>query len=263
MNIDLILNFPVWAVFIFTFFIALLAFEGGVYLGKKHRLLYEQEDRSPIGSTIAATLGLLAFLLAFTFGFAASKFDNRRELVIDEANAIGTTYLRAGYLDNPYKMQVRDLLKEYISIRITAVKPEKLEQGIKKSEELQDQLWQQAVAVARTNPNSVVTGLFIQSLNEVIDLHAKRVNIGVRIRIPMIIWGTLYFITVLTIASLGYQFGLMRTQFIGINMLLILIFSTVITLIVDLDRPQEGFITTSQQSLIDLLDKFNESKLKQ
>lgn len=260
MIFDLFTNLPLWGVFVFTFLSVLLAFEGGILLGKRHRPISEKEDRSPIGSIVAAMLGLLALLLAFAFSIAASKFDDRRALILDEANAIGTTYLRAGYLPQPYKTQIRSLLKEYTSIRIEALKPGMLAQGLKHSEELQEQLWQQAEIIAGENPHSFIVGMFIQSLNEVIDLHAKRVSIGIRIRIPLIIWGTLYLVTILAIGSLGYQFGITHTRYRGIVILLVATFSIVITLIADLDRPQEGFIKVSQQSLIDLQDKFNQTK---
>lgn len=258
--INLFLNIPLWGIFFITFLVVLISFEIGVLLGKKHRQVSEKEDRSPIGSIVAATLGLLAFLLAFTFGIAAARFDDRRELVLDEANAIGTTYLRAGYLANPYKSEIRSMLKNYVSIRLDAITFQQLEQGAKKSEELQDQLWNQAVAVAEQNPNSIVVGLFISSLNEVIDLHTKRVNVGMRFRIPLIVWSALYFITLLAMSSLGYQLGLTQTRYTGITLLLIITFSSVISLIADLDRPQEGFIRVSQQPLIDLMDKFSKGK---
>lgn len=99
-------NMPIWLCFLISFAIIWLAFEGGIYLGKKHRLSSTAEDRSPIGSTVPAALGLLVFLLAFTFGIAASKFDERRTLIVKEANAIGTTYLRAGYLNKPYRTKI-------------------------------------------------------------------------------------------------------------------------------------------------------------
>jgi hypothetical protein len=248
---------PLLAIFVFTFLALFLAFEGGLFLGKRHRLAADQNDRAPIGSIVAATLGLLAFLLAFTFGITASKFDERRTLVIEEANAIGTTYLRAGYLPEPYQTEIRKLLTEYVPIRLEAIKPGKLADGIKRSEELQDLLWLQAVAIAEKNPDSVVAGLFISSLNELIDLHTKRVNIGVYFRLPLIIWSVLFFVTVLAIGSVGYQIGLSHARYLGITSLLILTFSSVFVLIVDLDRPQEGFIQVSQQSLIDLMDKFS------
>lgn len=241
---------------IFTFTLLFFSFEGGLFLGKKHRLISEPKDRSPIGSIVAATLGLLAFLLAFTFGISASKFEERRMLVIDEANAIKTTYLRAGYLPEPYRIEIRNLLKEYVSLRLEALNSENIEQGVKESENLQDRLWLQAVAVAEKNPNSEVVALFIESLNEVIEMHTKRVNLGIYIRIPLIIWIALFFVTILAIGSVGYQIGLINAHYLGISLLLILTFSSVIVLIADLDRPQEGFIKVSQQSLIDLINKF-------
>ncbi len=256
MNENLFVEFPLWGMFALTLVMVLVAFNVGVFLGEKHRLLAEKEDRSPISSIVAATLGLLAFLLAFTFGLAANKFDERRALVVDEANAIGTTYLRAGYLPDPYQTQVHNLLKAYVSVRLGALETGSLTEGVNQSEALQDALWQQATAIANAYPNSVAIGLFIQSLNEVIDLHAKRVNVGMRIRIPSIIWGALYFVTALAIGSLGYQFGLTHVRYMGITLLLILTFSTVILLIIDLDRPQEGMIRVSQQALMDLREKW-------
>ncbi len=250
-------DIPLWELFIATFAVTFLVFEGGVLLGQKHRQLSEQEDRSPIGSIVAATLGLLAFLLAFTFGIAAAKFEERRALVLEEANAIETTYLRAAYLEDPYSTRIQNLLKEYVSNRLDALKPGQLAQGLQHSQELQDQLWSEATILAKKHPDSVVAGLFIQSLNNVIDLHSKRLNVGLYIRIPFIIWGSLYFVLLLAIISLGYQFGLSHTRFRAITMLIILTFTSVILLIADLDRPQEGFIKVSQQALIDLQNKFN------
>lgn len=249
-----------YAILIVTFIILLCAFEGGVFLGKKHRFETDQDDRAPIGSIVGATLGLLAFLLAFTFGIAASKFEERRMLVIDEANAIGTTYLRAAYLPDPYRAEVKRILSEYVSTRLDALNPQKLVQDIKKSEALQDQLWDQVVAVAEKAPDSVIVGLFIKSVNEVIDLHTKRLNIGVYFRLPTVIWIVLYFVTILAIGSVGYQIGLFNARYMGITFLLILTFSSVMVLIVDLDRPQEGFMRVSQQALIDLRDKFSQIK---
>lgn len=256
---NLLVSLPLWGIFVFTFIWIWLAFTSGEILGKWHRMA-EKEDRSPVGSIVGAMLGLLAFLLAFSFGLAASRFDERRVLVIDEANAIGTTYLRAGYLADPYRRQIRDLLKEYVFVRLEALKPGKLEQGVKRSEELQDRLWQQAVVVAEKNLDSDLIGLFVQSLNEVIDLHAKRVNIGIRFRLPFIVWGMLYAVTFLSIGIVGYQFGLAHTRYTGMPILLTLTFASVILLIADLDRPQEGLIKVSQQSLVDLMDKFNANK---
>lgn len=252
-------DLSLFAFLILTFIVLVLAFEGGVLLGKKHRAISEPKDRSPIGTIVAATLGLLAFILAFTFGIAAAKFDERRMLVIDEANAIRTTYLRAEYLPDPYSIEIRNLLKDYVSSRLETVNSEKIEQGVKRAEELQDQLWKHTVALAEKNPNSEVVALFIESLNETIEMHAKRVNLGLYVRIPPIIWLALFFVTILAIGSVGYQIGLIQAHYLGISVLLILTFASVIALIADLDRPQEGFIQVSQRSLSDLIKKWDQA----
>lgn len=256
---NLFLAIPIWVIFILTFLIAFFAFKGGVFLGSQYKQNIEQ-DRLSIHSIVAAALGLLALLLAFTFGFATSKFDERKNLIVNEANAIRTTYLRANYLAEPYRKNLKSLLEKYVAIRLYSIKPGKLIEGLRKSEELQDELWKQAVAVEEKNPNSVAVGLFIQSLNEIINLHTDRVNLGVQIRIPTVIWAVLYFITILAFGCVGYQIGISQIQYRTVVFMLILTFTSAITLIVDIDRPQEGLIQVSQQSLIDLMEKFNVSQ---
>jgi hypothetical protein len=243
---------PLWGVFLITVAAILLAIECGFRLGQFRRQRSELEDKPPVGEMVGATLGLLAFMLAFTFGMAASRFEVRRGLVIDEANAIGTTYLRAGLLPEPYRGEVRRLLGEYVNVRLEAIRPGKLREGISRSEKLQSQLWSQAAAVGEKNPASIVVGLFIGSLNEVIDLHAKRLALDVRNRIPTPIWAALYFMAVLGTAAMGYHAGLAGSGRSLAIVALVLAFSAVITLIADLDRPQAGLLRVSQQTMIDL-----------
>ncbi len=89
---------PVWGLFGATVVVVLLAIEGGHRLGQFRRRRSEEEKEAPVVGIVGATLGLLGFVLAFTFGLAASRFNDRRQIVVEEANAIGTTYLRAGLL---------------------------------------------------------------------------------------------------------------------------------------------------------------------
>src|ERR1700752_2385344 len=102
---------PLWALFIAILIIVLLSVECGYRLGKFRRSRTEQEKEAPVGTMVGATLGLLAFILAFTFGLAAARFDTRRQVLLDEANAIGTTYLRAGMLPDRGQ-QMRALLRD-------------------------------------------------------------------------------------------------------------------------------------------------------
>ena len=241
---------PLWGAFLAIVLLVLLSVEGGYRLGK-YRSSRSAEKVEPVGAMVGATLGLLAFMLAFTFGLAAERFNTRRMAVLDEANAIGTTYLRAGMLPDR-RGEIRTLLREYVDTRLEAVRSGNVAEGIRRSEEIQNELWAHATAIGERHPTSIVVGLFVQSLNEVIDLHAVRVTVGVRNRIPAAIWLALFAVAVLSLASMGYYAGLSRTSRSVAELAAAAAFSVVIWLIADLDRPQEGVLKVSQQALIDV-----------
>ena len=132
-NNALIDALPLWGLFITILGVVLLSVECGYRLGKFRLSRREQEKEAPVGTMVGATLGLLAFILAFTFGLASSRFDNRRQLLLDEANALGTTYLRAGMLPE-WGEEVRRLLRDYIGHRLDAVRSGDVTEGIRRSE---------------------------------------------------------------------------------------------------------------------------------
>ncbi len=250
---------PLWGLFGATLLLALLSIEGGHRLGRYRRKSSEREGEPSVGAMVGATLGLLALLLAFTFGLAAGRFDARRQVLLDEANAIGTTYLRAGMLPER-RDEVRTLLREYVDVRLEATRSGNIEQGMRRSEELHHQLWTQAVTLGEKNPGSIVVGLFTQSLNEVIDLHVKRVTVGLRSRIPGAIWVGLYAVAILSLTAMGYHGGLTGTSRSLAVLAVAFAFSTVIWLIADLDRPGEGTLKVSQQAMMDLRHAMTEPK---
>jgi hypothetical protein len=250
-NSGLLDALPLWGVFIAILFIVLISVECGYGLGKYRRRRHEEEKEASLGTMVGATLGLLAFILAFTFGLAAARFDARRQVLLDEANAIGTTYLRAGMLPERGE-EIRALLRNYVDTRLEAVRSGNIAEGIRRSENLQHQIWADAEAVGQKNPNSIIVGLFVQSLNEVIDLHAKRVQAGVRSRIPGAIWLGLFAVAALSLATMGYQAGLVGTRRSLAVFAVAFTFSVVIELIADLDRSQQGVLRVSQRALIDL-----------
>jgi hypothetical protein len=237
-----------------------LAMEGGYLLGRWRHARVAEEKESPVGAMVGSILGLLAFLLAFTFSLAANRFDERRRIVLDEANAIGTTYLRSRMLPAPHGADTAKLLKEYVDVRLTDLTKgdvaETVAQIIKRSEEIHEQLWSHAVAAADKKPTPI-TGLFVQSLNEMIDLHAKRVMIAGRNRIPFSIWMILGALAVLGMAGIGYQSGLSATRRSPAMVVMVVAFAGVLFLIADLDRGHEGLLKVSQQSMIDLQKSMN------
>src|SRR5215813_6547607 len=124
---------PLWALFISILLVVLLSVECGYRLGAYRRRRREEEKEAPLGTMVGAELGLLAFILAFTFGLAAARFDTRRQVLLDEANAIGTTYLRAGMLPERSE-EIRRLLRGYVGVRLDAVRSGNVAEGIRRSE---------------------------------------------------------------------------------------------------------------------------------
>jgi hypothetical protein len=230
----------------------------GFSLGSFIRSRSKNIKEVKLGSIIGAMLGLLAFILAFTFGTVTSRYDAKKQLLLDEVNAIGTAFLRTDFLAESDRTEAKRLLKKYVDMRVDVLKdPAKLPQIILESEEIQTQLWSQVSSVQNKETDQILLGLYIQSLNEVIDLQTKRVTVGLQYRIPEIIWTTLYFLTILTMLAVGYEFGREGASNILISFLLALAFSAIIVLIADLDRGVSGTIQVSQRPLIELQQKLN------
>ena len=245
-------SLPLIVVFILTLALVLLAIEAGYQLGLVRQKAKLHEKEAPVGAMVGATLGLLAFLLAFTFGLGANFFQLKRDVLLDEANAIGTTWLRTGFLPADERDSARALLREYVDIRLAAAESGEVEGAMKRSEEIQNALWAQATAAMNDEPRSVAAGLFVETLNDVIDLHAKRVQVALRTAIPATIWYALYAISFFAFGTLGYHAGLSAANRSYATIAVAIIFSAVIWLIADLDTAAEGTLRVSQQAMIDL-----------
>lgn len=243
---------PLWLLYLVTAGVVLLAIEIGWRLGNRQHLADPEQKGSSLGAAVGATLGLLAFLLAFTFGMAANRYDSRKLLVLDEANAIGTVYLRADFLPEPQRSDFRETLRIYTTLRVRGVTQIMTPEIRAETATLHRRLWDTGIsAIDQVEPALMAS--FVQSLNELIDLDESRVTAG-RNRIPDTIWFVLYSVTILSMAAMGYQFGLNGERNWAVILLLTLGFTAVLVLIADLDRPQAGIITVSQQSLLDVID---------
>lgn len=244
-------NYPLAVIFFIGIAAILVLSEIGWQLGARTK----GEVGGNFTTLESAMLGLLALMLAFTFSMALSRFEARRDALLNEANSIGTTALRARLLPEPQRSETLKLLREYVQIRLDIVRRgtslAELTPGIDRSNALQEALWQQAKAVASKDKAAVPTGLFIQSLNEMIDDQVKRLS-ALRNRIPNSVLFTLFAIAAVAGAFAGYASGLdvQRTR-VPVYVMGLLV-SAVIYLIIDLDRPSAGFITNNQQPMIDL-----------
>jgi hypothetical protein len=240
----------------------MLAVEAGHRIGRSRRRRSEDEKESPVSAVTGAILGLAAFMLAFTFSIVADRLAARRALVREEAVAIRTAWHRSDILPDSDRAEAVGLLRQYVDERLafaeaTIYEPQYMRDTLDRSQEIQDRLWDMAVANARKDMNSDVAALYIDALNEVNGLHATRVAVGIQARIPAEIRIVLYCITILGMVGVGYQTGIAGSRRSLSWPILSVSFALVFALIASLDRLGNGGLKVSQQPLLDLQDMMN------
>jgi hypothetical protein len=247
---------PVGVIFVATIIVVVLAIEAGFRLG--HAVLRKSEDEkeASVSAIAGAILTLTGFMLAFTFGISSDRLQDRKTLVREEANAIGTAWLRSDFLPEPDRAEAKGLFRKYVDDRVEAAQARDLAQvqkGLDDSSRIQHQLWDMAVKNARKDMDSDVAALYIESLNELINIHTLRVAVALHPQIPGIIWLVLYALVIFGMIATGYQTAITgsarRSRAVS---LLAVSFSLVIALIAVLDRPQSDVLGVPQGPLIDL-----------
>lgn len=245
-----------------TIGVLIAATEIGYRVGRRGQSGGNESTRSHIGMLEAALLGVLALLLGFTFSMAGSRFDTRRQLAVNEANAIGTTYLRAQILPEPSRREASNLLRRYVDVRLESygsnLDQRKLQEMKDNTERLQNELWSRAIAEGKQDPRAITTGLFIQSLNEVIDLYSKQ-RAGMKNRVPKVIFVVIYVVAIISMGMVGYGAGMGGLRNLKSTMTAAVLIASVIFLIADLDDPTRGLVTVHQQSLVDLRDSLSKT----
>jgi len=252
---EIFYRIDLWILFAALLVCLLAAAEIGFLLGRRARPDIDEYTRSQINTIQAAVLGMLALLLGFTFSMSTSRYEVRKQLVLDESNAIGTTFLRAQLLPEPQRKDTSDLLRRYVDIRLkfysAGIEQVLLRQAIEKTEQTHKELWSHAAAVGEKDPRAITTGLFIQSLNEMIDLHSKRMA-ALENHVPEVVFILLYLVSIMAMGMVGYGCGLGGRRSLVMAMTTAFLIALVILIVLDLDRPARGLVKVSQQRLIDL-----------
>ncbi len=242
---------------IFAIFCALMltAAEIGLHLGQRSVATIPEKTKSLVSTVEAAILAVLGLLLGFTMSMAVTRFEARKQLVLDEANAIGTSLLRTQLLPAPEGAEIAGVLHEYIKVRLeygtTGDDATQLERLRSESAHLQNEFWKRAVASAEKDPNPVKSGLLLQSLNQTIDLEAAR-RMAFQNHVPPSVIFVNGIVGILAAMLVGYTFGLNGRRQVFSMCVLALAITLVLALIIDLDRPRSGFIRVSQQPMMDL-----------
>lgn len=247
---------PIGAFFLVVVAVIFVAIEAGYRFGSAAHRRSDDEKESPVSAMAGAVLGLTAFILAFTFGMVANRFDTRKQLVLDDANALRTAWHQSDFLPEPERTEARSLLKHYLDDRLSLSQgefdAEEVKTVLADAERIQAQLWEIALANARKDLNSDIGALYIEAIDELFGIHAMRVAIGVQMRVPMGIWLILVAMTALGMVSVGYQTGIAGSRRSKVQRIIAVSFAIVIATIAALDRPMNTFLKVSQQPLIDV-----------
>jgi len=237
------------------FALMLVASEAGFRLGRRPGEQTSEDTKSQITTVEAGIIGILGLLLGFTMSMAVTRFEVRKHLVLEEAQAIGTAYLRTQLLPATEGKEIADLLRAYTNARVPPEQVRDIHEQIiaarRESVHLQDAFWQRAVTYGQKDPNAVRAGLLLQSLNEVIDLDAAR-WMAFQNHVPETVIYVIAMVSLLAAMVVGYTFGLGGLRQLFWICTLSLAITLVLAVIIDLDRPREGLIRVSQQPLLDL-----------
>ena len=201
--------------------------------------------RPLMSGTGAAILGLLGLLMGFSLSMAIDRWNTRRNVIVEESNAIGTLYLRAGLLEEPLPGQLRESLRAYNDARIalggSRSRPDKLRAARQESEALHAVIWSVVKSANQPTTANATLASLINSANEVIDLHELRLA-SVENRLPAALFLLLLAVATLAVAFLAWSFGAASHRGRTPMLLLALLVGAVLLLIMDVNRPQRGRI---------------------
>jgi len=243
-----------WSVFFFVLFFLVASAEIGFKRGLRFSHQSDEKSRNLLGSFQASVLGLLALLLGFSFSMAVDRYDQRRDLVVAEANSIGTAYLRAAFLPDTERMAIQNLLRQYVRKRLdlfdAGLDEAQIVKAEKEAAEMQQMLWAHTLNAGKLY-NNPLTATFVTALNEVIDKDAERLA-AMSNHVPEPVWVLLVFVAFCGVGMTGYDAGASGKRMWFSQILLPLLITTVITILVDLDSPLRGLVGISQESLIEM-----------
>lgn len=237
--------------------------EIGYRFGERQRAHSTESTRAQINTIQAGLLGILGLLLGFTFSLSLQRYDRRSEAVVQEANAIGTVYLRTSLLPQPFSAQTQALARQYLDLRIKAGAQalgdrSEWEGLVRQADTILDELWQCGRLAVRADGQPVVSGLFVQAMNDLIDAFGSR-NAALDRHVPEVVLLLLFATFVLTGSVVGYTSGIVGHRPIVPTYILMSLIVVVVFLIVDLDRPRRGLVVVSQKSLVDLHSKIGQA----
>lgn len=231
----------------------------GYVLGRRAAARCSEGARSHVATWEGAVLGLAALLIGFTFAMAATRYDARKQIMLTEANAIGTTYLRTRLLDEPRGEALRALLRRYVDARLAfndaGGDRRHIKEAIRASAGLEQEIWSRVADAARSDSHSVMIGLLVQAANDLID-NSETYTFSLENPVPPLVFLVLILVATIAMAAVGYSCGLETTRLAFGMLMMPLLLAAVIILVFDIAHPRLGIVGIRDQSLIRLRQTF-------
>ena len=258
-------QFPLAGLLVAIILVLVVFIEVGFRFGVAHRPQSMKTQTAQVRAIMGAILGLLAFMLAFTFSTAQRHYETRVQNMVEEARIAGTAFLQADLLDEGVKIRVKALLHQYISDRLELqrlIKQNRIPEVIaliSKAEDMQRKLWSLSVGMEFESRNAVDPKArsdgFMLAVVGLIDIHNLRLHAALMNRIPVMVWLILFFTAIMSMLVMGYQAGLTGKRTPIATVSLAVVFSAVMILITDLDRPLMSMFEINNQVMINLQSK--------
>jgi hypothetical protein len=239
-----------------------IVIEMGFRIGRASHSLTDDSSKEHVTTIQASLLGVLALLLGFTFSLSLQRYDSRSQAVVDEANAIGTAYLRAQLLPEVVRDDVLANMRTYLDQRMRAGAVNLADDAerlplLAAANDTLAQLWVLAREAAAAEPSPVTTGLYIQSLNDMIDAFGRR-DAALNRHVPEVVLFLVYGTFLMTGVIVGYASGLRGHRASFVTHIMVGLIVLLVFIIIDLDRPRRGLIQVSQESMAELRSSMSE-----
>ena len=255
-----IYELPTWAIVSSIFILTFIANELGFLAGKRDGKNVSDGARAVSNGLKASILGLAALLLGFSFSTTTAKHYQRQRLVLEEANAIGTFYLRAGLLEEPQRSKLQEGLKRFTELRLKhfefGLDREAYAETLVQMQTELDSAWQVVESTIEGQPDRVVPSQIVPAANSVIDLNTTR-EWSIRNHMPQPVLILLCICIVVSSMITGHSSGQVGKRYLGLWLAFNVLFTLVLFVILDFDRPRRGLIQVDHLPMVELLDSMN------
>jgi len=253
---------PLLLLLLLTIILLITFIEAGFWVAQRPQGKPNKAQMAQVRAIMGASLGLLAFMLAFSFSMAQKHFELRTDAYVLEISAVDAAYRGADLLGPQQQQTTKQLLREFVALRQETTRAlrgndiESFVKNIRKAERIHDQLWSIA-ELSMAEGDSVDASIFVNAILAMIKANDERLQATIFNRISPIIWATLLLMSLLSMIIMGFQAGLTGTHSRLATWTLAITFSAVMMLVTDLDRPRMSLFSMNQQLMVELQNRID------